>query len=245
MRCHRSREPGTAVKTDWMTTTEAHGHVYDEVQAHGKALDATAWHRLIAAAGGTDMVAAYCAEQLAAATAKPSRSTGSGKSGKSAGNSAATAGRRCHRPCRCQRRPGGRRAGQRQEHVAAEAGEETLPSRERTSEWAPSASRRASKPASSVTRLPPPSTPPPPATNKRIGPWTPWPSRSNFSAGASASDTARASGRQVEISLVPRAAVEGLARAGAPLSPARHRSGGHGARPRSGPHGPTGSPGVW
>ncbi|SEE86843.1 hypothetical protein SAMN05216533_4069 [Streptomyces sp. Ag109_O5-10] len=72
--------------------TEAHCRAYDQVQGHGKALDATAWKRLIAAAGGTDKVAAYCAEQLAAATAKPSRSTGSGKSGKSAGNSAATAG---------------------------------------------------------------------------------------------------------------------------------------------------------
>ncbi|MER5792263.1 hypothetical protein [Streptomyces sp. NPDC001980] len=32
-------------------------------------------------------MAAYCAEQLAGATAKPSHSTGAGKSGKSAANS--------------------------------------------------------------------------------------------------------------------------------------------------------------
>ncbi|MEU3521794.1 hypothetical protein ABZ770_42315 [Streptomyces sp. NPDC006654] len=85
---------GKARPTDRPATaqdTEAHCRAYDQVQGHGKALDATAWQRLIAAAGGTDKVAAYCAEQLAAATARPSRSTGSGKSGKSAGNSAATA----------------------------------------------------------------------------------------------------------------------------------------------------------
>ncbi|WP_089100170.1 hypothetical protein [Streptomyces hyaluromycini] len=68
--------------------TEAHCRAYEQIQGHGKALAATAWQRLVAAAGGADKVAAYCAEQLAAATAKPGHSTGAGKSGKSAANSA-------------------------------------------------------------------------------------------------------------------------------------------------------------
>ncbi|MER5602897.1 hypothetical protein [Streptomyces sp. NPDC002265] len=87
---------GKARPTDRPATaqdTEAHCRAYDQVQGHGKALGATAWQRLIAAAGGTDKVAAYCAERLAGAAAEPSHSTGSGKSGRSAGNSAAgTAG---------------------------------------------------------------------------------------------------------------------------------------------------------
>ncbi|MFI5797395.1 hypothetical protein [Streptomyces sp. NPDC051677] len=67
--------------------TEAHCRAYEQVQGHGKALDATAWRQLVAAAGGEDRVTAYCAEQLAAATATPSRSTGAGNSGKAAANS--------------------------------------------------------------------------------------------------------------------------------------------------------------
>jgi hypothetical protein len=68
--------------------TEAHCRAYEQVQGHGKALGATAWQRLVAAAGGTDKVAAYCSEQLARATAKPGRSAGAGKSGEGAANSA-------------------------------------------------------------------------------------------------------------------------------------------------------------
>ncbi|MGW1626504.1 hypothetical protein [Streptomyces sp. NPDC002172] len=40
-----------------------------EIQGHGKALRATTWQRLVAAAGGADQVAASCAEQPAGATA--------------------------------------------------------------------------------------------------------------------------------------------------------------------------------
>ncbi|MGW3448576.1 hypothetical protein [Streptomyces sp. NPDC001076] len=68
--------------------TEAHCRAYEQVKGHGKALGATAWQRLIAAAGGADKVAAYCAEQLTAATARPSHPAGAGRSGESAANSA-------------------------------------------------------------------------------------------------------------------------------------------------------------
>ncbi|MFJ8536343.1 hypothetical protein [Streptomyces sp. NPDC093591] len=47
--------------------TEAKCRAYVEVEGHGKALESTAWQRLVTAAGGEDKVAAYCAEQLAAA----------------------------------------------------------------------------------------------------------------------------------------------------------------------------------
>jgi hypothetical protein len=89
--------------------TEAKCRAYDQVKDNGKALDSTAWERLVAAAGGADNVAAYCAEQLAAAkngptgkATEPTRKTdggpatgngqsrdgstnGNGNSGKSAG----------------------------------------------------------------------------------------------------------------------------------------------------------------
>ncbi|MGW7423036.1 hypothetical protein ACWGJB_23825 [Streptomyces sp. NPDC054813] len=82
---------GSPAPTDRPATaqdTEAHCRAYEQVQGHGKALGATAWQRLVAAAGGTDKVAAYCSDQLAQAPAKPSRSAGAGKSGEGAANSA-------------------------------------------------------------------------------------------------------------------------------------------------------------
>ncbi|MDQ0950104.1 hypothetical protein QFZ24_004027 [Streptomyces phaeochromogenes] len=45
--------------------TEARCRAYDSVKKRGKALDSTAWQRLIQAAGGEENVEAYCAEQLA------------------------------------------------------------------------------------------------------------------------------------------------------------------------------------
>ncbi|MCZ4607278.1 hypothetical protein O3S80_26650 [Streptomyces sp. Lzd4kr] len=55
--------------------TEAKCRAYD--QDNGKALDSTAWQRLVTEAGGADKVAAYCAEQLAAAKNGPDgKSTG-------------------------------------------------------------------------------------------------------------------------------------------------------------------------
>ncbi|MGX1908655.1 hypothetical protein ACWIID_07335 [Streptomyces phaeochromogenes] len=44
---------------------EAHCRAYDSVKKRGKALDSTAWQRLIQAAGGEGNVEAYCAEQQA------------------------------------------------------------------------------------------------------------------------------------------------------------------------------------
>jgi hypothetical protein len=61
--------------------TEAHCRAYERVKDRGKALDATAWQRLVAAAGGEGKVAAYCAERLARAAAAPGRSGDTGKPG--------------------------------------------------------------------------------------------------------------------------------------------------------------------
>ncbi|MEV8429295.1 hypothetical protein PGH47_26435 [Streptomyces sp. HUAS 31] len=61
--------------------TEAKCRAYDHVKDNGKALDSTAWQRLVTAAGGADKVAAYCAQQLAAAKNGPNgKSTGPEKS---------------------------------------------------------------------------------------------------------------------------------------------------------------------
>ncbi|MFF7891099.1 hypothetical protein ACFZDI_04010 [Streptomyces sp. NPDC007907] len=44
--------------------TEAHCRAYEGARQHGKAMEATAWQRLVAAAGGESNVTAYCAERL-------------------------------------------------------------------------------------------------------------------------------------------------------------------------------------
>lgn len=46
--------------------TVAHCRAYEQIEHNGKALDATAWQRLVTAAGGKEYVAAYCARRLAA-----------------------------------------------------------------------------------------------------------------------------------------------------------------------------------
>ncbi|MFG2284962.1 hypothetical protein ACGFOU_02600 [Streptomyces sp. NPDC048595] len=66
--------------------TEAHCRAYKHVEGNGKALDATGWQRLVAAAGGKDKVAAYCSTQLTRATAAPSKPAGKDKPGKRAAN---------------------------------------------------------------------------------------------------------------------------------------------------------------
>ncbi|MEU9956129.1 hypothetical protein [Streptomyces sp. NPDC050982] len=65
--------------------TEAHCRAYDSVGNRGKALDSTAWQRLIQAAGGEENVEAYCAEQLAEKKGKKKENgnAGVGKPGKS------------------------------------------------------------------------------------------------------------------------------------------------------------------
>ncbi|MEU2712953.1 hypothetical protein [Streptomyces sp. NPDC007205] len=64
--------------------TEAHCRAYKQVEKRGKALEARAWQRLVAAAGGEDKVAAYCSDQLKRATAVPGGPAGTGKHGKGA-----------------------------------------------------------------------------------------------------------------------------------------------------------------
>ncbi|MFG2023670.1 hypothetical protein [Streptomyces sp. NPDC048825] len=76
-----SSGPGPSDSSSSAQDTEAHCRAYEQVEDRGKTLDATAWQRLVAAAGGESKVAAYCAEQLARATATPSRSGDRGKSG--------------------------------------------------------------------------------------------------------------------------------------------------------------------
>ncbi|MEU6550508.1 hypothetical protein ABZ915_09500 [Streptomyces sp. NPDC046915] len=84
-----STSPGGHGPTDRPATakdTEAHCRAYEQVQNHGKALDATAWRRLIAAAGGKDEVAAYCSAQLARATATPGGKNNPGAGSANPGN---------------------------------------------------------------------------------------------------------------------------------------------------------------
>lgn len=70
-----SPSPGsraTAVPSDRPATAKdllAHCRAYDEVGGDGKALQATAWRRLVTAAGGETKVTAYCAERLKDAAA--------------------------------------------------------------------------------------------------------------------------------------------------------------------------------
>lgn len=77
-----SGRPGSGDRPSRAQDTEAHCRAYKQVEGRGKALDATAWQRLVAAAGGKDEVAAYCAEQLAHATAAPGGRAGPDKPGK-------------------------------------------------------------------------------------------------------------------------------------------------------------------
>jgi hypothetical protein len=73
--------------------TEAHCRAYEQVRDRGKVLDATAWQRLVAAAGGKDKVAAYCSEKLTQATATPDKPGSTGKpGGGAADNGKGTAG---------------------------------------------------------------------------------------------------------------------------------------------------------
>jgi hypothetical protein len=65
-----SSAPGTSAQADpsghptQAQDTEAHCRAYESVKGRGRALNSTAWQRLVEAAGGEDKVAGYCAEQL-------------------------------------------------------------------------------------------------------------------------------------------------------------------------------------
>lgn len=63
-----SHTPGAPATPDRPATaqdTEAHCRAYEKVKGRGKALNSTAWQRLVEAAGGEKNVVGYCAEQLA------------------------------------------------------------------------------------------------------------------------------------------------------------------------------------
>ncbi|MFJ3796850.1 hypothetical protein ACIPSJ_11220 [Streptomyces sp. NPDC090088] len=69
--------------------TEAHCRAYEKVKDNGRAMDSTAWQRLIQAAGGETNVTAYCAELLSqtAANGKKTAKPGNTKKPVDTGNS--------------------------------------------------------------------------------------------------------------------------------------------------------------
>ncbi|MFF5963846.1 hypothetical protein ACFY64_08875 [Streptomyces collinus] len=91
-----SHSPGTGAgsspaqpdRPDPAQDTEAHCRAYERVGGRGNALDATAWQRLVAAAGGERNVTAYCAERRDEPKAG---SGGSGNDGPAADNGAPAA----------------------------------------------------------------------------------------------------------------------------------------------------------
>ncbi|MCF3177366.1 hypothetical protein IPZ61_29120 [Streptomyces sioyaensis] len=87
-----SGRPGPTNRPSPAKDTVAHCRAYKQVEGRGKALDATAWQRLVAAAGGKDKVAAYCSEQLTWATGAPSGPAGRGKPGKGTAGNTGTSG---------------------------------------------------------------------------------------------------------------------------------------------------------
>ncbi|MFF4724987.1 hypothetical protein ACFY3M_06560 [Streptomyces mirabilis] len=84
--------PGPTNRPATAQDTEAHCRAYEQVKDRGKALDARAWQRLVTAAGGKEKVAAYCSEQLARATAAPSRTADNGKAGSAGASGNGTSG---------------------------------------------------------------------------------------------------------------------------------------------------------
>ncbi|MFE0516761.1 hypothetical protein [Streptomyces sp. NPDC058964] len=81
-----SSGPATHSRPDTAKDTLARCRAYERVKDRGKALDSTAWQRLVRAAGGEENVTAYCAGQLAQAeslkTSKTSKTSKTGKTGK-------------------------------------------------------------------------------------------------------------------------------------------------------------------
>jgi hypothetical protein len=91
-----SGSPGRSDGSSSAQDTEAHCRAYERVKDRGRTLDATAWQRLVAAAGGQDEVDGYCARRLARATAAPGRSGvpgGPGEGAADAGTGTGTAGK--------------------------------------------------------------------------------------------------------------------------------------------------------
>ncbi|MFC7826516.1 hypothetical protein [Streptomyces sp. NPDC057375] len=85
-----SAAPGASTPPDRPATgrdTEAHCRAYARLAGTGKAIEATVWQRLVAAAGGADRVEAYCTGQLARPTGQGSSAdAGDGADGNEAGN---------------------------------------------------------------------------------------------------------------------------------------------------------------
>ncbi|MFU0243613.1 hypothetical protein ACKI1J_49085 [Streptomyces scabiei] len=85
--------PGAAAPPDRPAAagdTEAHCRAYERLEGRGGALDATAWRRLVTAAGGAEHVEAYCAH-LPAATETgrgPSNADGNAEGGNAEGGNA-------------------------------------------------------------------------------------------------------------------------------------------------------------
>ncbi|MGW3666839.1 hypothetical protein [Streptomyces sp. NPDC005141] len=82
--------PGLTGRPPRAQDTEAHCRAYASVRGRGDALNATAWQRLVTAAGGEDKVEAFCAERLAddSGTKDAKRTGKSGKSGNAGGTPA-------------------------------------------------------------------------------------------------------------------------------------------------------------
>ncbi|MFI1045705.1 hypothetical protein ACH4U3_07745 [Streptomyces griseoruber] len=81
--------PGTPAGRDRPVTAEdtaAHCRAYERVKDRGRALDSTAWQRLVTAAGGEENVEAYCAARTASAE------NDGGANGKGNGKSNGTGG---------------------------------------------------------------------------------------------------------------------------------------------------------
>ncbi|MFI9748991.1 hypothetical protein [Streptomyces collinus] len=81
--------PGRGEGSSAARDTAAHCRAYERDEDRGKALDSTAWRRLVAAAGGEAEVDAYCAERLARATPTPGRSGDPGGPGEGAADDGA------------------------------------------------------------------------------------------------------------------------------------------------------------
>ncbi|MET9758346.1 hypothetical protein ABZ016_04725 [Streptomyces sp. NPDC006372] len=70
--------------------TEAHCRAYQRVGGRGRAMDATAWQRLIDAAGGERNVTRYCAAQLEPSTPEPRPNRSGGSENKGSGENNGT-----------------------------------------------------------------------------------------------------------------------------------------------------------
>jgi hypothetical protein len=77
---------------DTAQDAEARCRAYAQVRGRGPAMDATAWQRLVAAAGGADRVAGYCARQTHAPTAPAAPPTGAGRAAEDTDRSPADGG---------------------------------------------------------------------------------------------------------------------------------------------------------